>query len=39
MYRIKENKAEKIEAVSFTELGMQENDVEEILKGKFISRT
>lgn len=32
MYQIKGNKAERIEAVTFSELGMQENDIEEILR-------
>ncbi len=32
MYHIKGNKAERIEAVTFTDLGMQENDIEEILR-------
>lgn len=32
MYSIKGNTAERIEAVSFSELGMQENDIEEILR-------
>lgn len=32
MYNIKGKKAEKIEAVTFSELGMQENDIEEILR-------
>ncbi len=32
MYNIKGKKAEKIEAVTFSDLGMQENDIEEILR-------
>jgi len=32
MYNIKGKKAEKIEAVTFSELGMQDNDIEEILR-------
>jgi hypothetical protein len=32
MYNIKNKKAEKIEAITFTSLGMQENDIEEILR-------
>ncbi len=32
MYNIKGKKAEKIEAVTFSELGMQESDIEEILR-------
>lgn len=32
MYNIKGKKAEKIEAVTFAELGMQESDIEEILR-------
>jgi hypothetical protein len=32
LYNIKGNKASKIEAVTFTELGMQETDIEEILR-------
>jgi len=32
MYKIKDNKAEKVEAVTFSELGMQENNIEEILR-------
>lgn len=32
MYNIKNKKAEKIEAITFSALGMQENDIEEILR-------
>jgi len=32
VYIIKSNKAEKVEAVTFTELDMKENDIEEILR-------
>ena len=32
MYNIKKNRAEKLEPVTFSELGMQENDIEEILR-------
>jgi len=32
MYNIKSKKAVKLEAVTFSELGMQENDIEEILR-------
>jgi len=32
MFHIKGNKAEKIEATTFSELGMQESDIEEILR-------
>ena len=32
MYNIKDEKAEKIEAVTFSDLGMLENDIEEILR-------
>jgi hypothetical protein len=32
MYNVKGNKAERIEPVTFSELGMQENDIEEILR-------
>ncbi|MBS4031619.1 MAG: hypothetical protein KGZ63_09410 [Clostridiales bacterium] len=32
MYNIKGKKAEKIEAVTFSDLGIQENDIEEILR-------
>jgi hypothetical protein len=32
MYNIKGNKAEKLESVTFSQLGMQENDIEEILR-------
>jgi len=32
MYNIKNRKTSKIEAVTFSELGMQENDIEEILR-------
>lgn len=32
MYSIKDKKAEKIEAVTFSDLGMVENDIEEILR-------
>lgn len=32
MYNIKENRAVKVEPVTFSELGMQENDIEEILR-------
>ncbi|MDD3041000.1 hypothetical protein [Bacteroides sp.] len=32
MYNIKSKKAIKVEAVTFTQLGMQENDIEEILR-------
>lgn len=33
MYNIKSKKAVKVESVTFSELGMQENDIEEILRG------
>jgi len=32
LYNITNKKAVKLEAVTFTELGMQENDIEEILR-------
>lgn len=32
MYSIKSKKAVKVESVTFSELGMQENDIEEILR-------
>jgi len=32
VYNIKGKKAEKIEAVTFSDLGIQENDIEEILR-------
>lgn len=32
MFKIKSNRAEKIESVTFSELGMLENDIEEILR-------
>jgi uncharacterized protein (DUF2147 family) len=32
VYHINGNKAERIEAITFAELGMQENDIEEILR-------
>lgn len=32
MYRIKGNKAEKIETITFSELGIKEDDIEEILR-------
>jgi hypothetical protein len=32
LYKIKNNKAKKVEAVTFSELNMQENDIEEILR-------
>lgn len=33
MYNIINTKAVKLESVTFSELGMQENDIEEILRG------